>query len=96
MRSSARRTGGVVSWRSSSTRCRQADLLEARIADLTTEGSDLRGAAFDRATLSAVDLRGADLEDVRGASALRGALISPDQVLGVGLALIGEAGIRVD
>ena len=51
---------------------------------------------FDRATLSAVDLRGADLEDVRGASALRGALISPDQVLGVGLALIGEAGIRVD
>ncbi|WP_241727208.1 pentapeptide repeat-containing protein, partial [Dietzia sp. SLG310A2-38A2] len=82
--------------RLSSTRCRQADLLEARVADLSTDGADLRGATLDRATFTAADLRGADLEDVRGASALRGAIISPEQVLGVGLALIGEAGIRVE
>lgn len=80
----------------SATRCRQADLLEARVADLATDGVDLRGATLDRATFSAADLRGSDLEDVRGASALRGAIISPEQVLGVGLSLIGEAGIRVE
>ncbi|MGF0225588.1 pentapeptide repeat-containing protein [Dietzia natronolimnaea] len=82
--------------RLSATRCRQADLLEARVADLSTDGADLRGASLDRATFTAVDLRGAELEDVRGASALRGAIISPEQVVGVGLALIGEAGIRVE
>ena len=82
--------------RLASTRCRQADLLEARVADLTTESADLRGAAFEQASFSAADLRGADLEDIRGASALRGALISPEQVLGVGLALISEMGIRVE
>ncbi|MDZ4232660.1 MAG: pentapeptide repeat-containing protein, partial [Dietzia sp.] len=63
---------------------------------LSTDGADLRGASLDRATFTAVDLRGAELEDVRGASALRGAIISPEQVVGVGLALIGEAGIRVE
>ena len=41
------------------------------------------------------DLRGADVENIRGASALRGAVISAEQVLSVGLALIGETGIRV-
>lgn len=82
--------------RLAATRCRQADLLEARIADLSTEGVDLRGATLERASFSAADLRGADLEDIRGASALRGAIISSSQVVGVGLALIGEAGIRVE
>ncbi|AWH93238.1 pentapeptide repeat-containing protein [Dietzia lutea] len=82
--------------RLAATRCRQADLLEAQIADLTTEGADLRGATVERASVTAADLRGADLDDLRGASTLRGALISPEQVLGVGLALIGEAGIRVE
>ncbi len=77
------------------TRCRQADLLDAQISDLSTEGADLRGASFEQARISVADLRGADLEDIRGASALRGALISAEQVLGVGLALIGETGIRV-
>ena len=77
------------------TRCRQADLLDAQLADLSTEGADLRGASFEQARISVADLRGADLEDIRGASALRGAVISAEQVLGVGLALIGETGIRV-
>ena len=77
------------------TRCRQADLLDAQVADLSTEGADLHGATFEQARISVADLRGADLEDIRGASALRGAVISAEQVLGVGLALIGEAGIRV-
>lgn len=81
--------------RLSGTRCRQADLHEAQVADLSTEGADLRGATVERAQFSATDLRGADLEDLRGASALRGAIISSEQVLGVGLALIGETGIRV-
>ena len=82
--------------RLSATRCRQADFLEARVADLSTDGVDLRGATLDRAQFSAADLRGSDLEDVHGATALRGAIISPEQVLGVGLSLIGEAGIRVE
>ncbi|WP_081615117.1 pentapeptide repeat-containing protein [Dietzia sp. UCD-THP] len=82
--------------RLSSTRCRQADLMEARVADLSTDGADLRGATLDKASFAAADLRGADLEDLRGASALRGSLISPEQVLGVGLALIAEADIRVE
>ncbi|MGW8592780.1 pentapeptide repeat-containing protein [Dietzia sp. NPDC055340] len=81
--------------RLSGTRGRQADFHEAQVSDLSTEGADLRGTNFERAQLAAADLRGADLEDLRGASALRGALISPEQVLGVGLALIGETGIRV-
>lgn len=79
----------------SGTRCRQADLLDAQVSDLSTDGVDLSGAVFEKARLAAADLRGAALEDVRGASSLRGAIISSEQVLGVGLALIGEAGIRV-
>ena len=79
----------------SGTRCRQADLLDAQVSDLSTEGADLSGASFEKARFSVTDLRGAALEDIRGASALRGAIISAEQVLGVGLALIGEAGIRV-
>lgn len=81
--------------RLSGTRCRQADLFDADVADLSTDGADLQGAVFQQARISVADLRGASLEDIRGASALRGAAISPEQVLGVGLALIGETGIRV-
>lgn len=78
------------------TRCRQAELLEARVADLATESADLREATFEKSSLVAADLRGAELDGIRGGSSLRGALISSEQVLGVGVALIGEAGIRVE
>ena len=77
------------------TRARQADLLEAQIADLTTENADLREADVSRTRFTAADLRGAELEDIRGASSLNGAIISPEQTLAVGLSLISEAGIRV-
>ena len=78
------------------TRARQADLLESQVTDLTTEVADLREADVTRARFAAADLRGAELEGVRGAGSLRGAVIAPEQTLGVGLALIAEAGIRVE
>ena len=66
------------------------------MTDLITEAADLREADVTRARFASADLRGAELEDVRGAASLRGALISPEQVLAVGLSLIAGAGILVD
>lgn len=51
---------------------------------------------MSRPRFAAADLRGAELEGLRGAASLSGAVISPEQVLGVGLALITGAGIRVE
>jgi uncharacterized protein YjbI with pentapeptide repeats len=70
-------------------------------ADLA--GADLRGARFERCDLTEVELRDARLEgavfdgcrlaDVRGATALRGARMRWEDVVGLAGAFAGELGI---
>jgi hypothetical protein len=57
------------------------DFYSATIDKATFAGCDLRGADFTKASLNDVDFRTSRLEDVVGATALRGATIDSTQVL---------------
>lgn len=57
---------------------------------------DLTGAELSGAKLARARLQGSTIVDVRGAKALEGAVIDPEQTVAVGLALIADAGITVD
>lgn len=63
--------------------------------DLGFDGSDLAGADFSNARCSAVDLRGARLDGLRGMVSLAGATIGVDQVLGLAPALAQALGLHV-
>lgn len=56
---------------------------------------DLGEANFDSARLDEVDLHGSTVDDVRGALSLRGARISPDQIVPLAAGLLDALGIRV-
>ncbi|MDQ1456909.1 MAG: hypothetical protein QOH28_2529 [Actinomycetota bacterium] len=72
-----------------------AELIGARLDDLTFDGSDLAGADFSNARCSAVDLRGARLDGLRGMASLAGATIGVDQLLGLAPALAQALGLHV-
>ena len=56
---------------------------------------ELAGAEFDATNARDCDLRGSRLADARGISTLKGATISPDQLVSVADRLAVEAGLRV-
>ncbi|GAA5127454.1 pentapeptide repeat-containing protein [Pseudonocardia adelaidensis] len=58
-------------------------------------GCDLAEASFDTARLREVDLHGSTLDDVRGALSLRGARISPDQIVPLATVLLDALAIQV-
>ncbi len=58
-------------------------------------GCDLGEASFDAARLRETDLHGSTIDDVRGALSLRGARISPDQILPLATGLLDALGIQV-
>ncbi len=88
-----------------------ARAVDLRLVDCTVGDLDLRGATAERvalvgcrvrelsalgATLQHVDLRGADLERVDGVRALRGTVVSDEQLLRIAPLLAEEAGIAVE
>jgi uncharacterized protein YjbI with pentapeptide repeats len=58
-------------------------------------GCDLAEANFDAARLRETDLHGSTIDDVRGGLSLRGARISPDQIVPLAGTLLDALGIQV-
>jgi uncharacterized protein YjbI with pentapeptide repeats len=58
-------------------------------------GCDLAEANFDSARLREADLHGSTIDDVRGGLSLRGARISPDQIVPLAGTLLDALGIQV-
>jgi uncharacterized protein YjbI with pentapeptide repeats len=69
----------------------RAWLTASRWHDTDLTGAQLSGAHFERARL-----HGSTISEVRGAGALRGSVIGPDQTVEVGLALIADAGVEIE
>lgn len=74
---------------------RQAEFYRATVAHSGLLGCDFTGADFTDCTLTAVDLRGSVLDDLRGALSLGGATISPDQVVALAPSLLAAMGVAV-
>lgn len=72
-----------------------ADLYQADLAGAQLLGCRLVGAELSQARLAGAELHGSDLQGARGAAALAGVVVGPEDVVGVGLALLGALGIEV-
>jgi uncharacterized protein YjbI with pentapeptide repeats len=75
---------------------RQADLYGAGLAATRIQDGNLSMADFSQASLEGIRLHGCVLRDLRGVSALGGAVISRDQVMEMSMALFDASGITVD
>ncbi|WP_243740708.1 pentapeptide repeat-containing protein [Streptomyces sp. 8K308] len=75
----------------------EPDFGGARLERVSFEGCELRGADLTAAELRDVDLRGTTLLDLtRGIDRLRGAVITPSQLLDLAPRLAAELGLRVE
>jgi len=72
-----------------------ADFYDARLQSVSFAGCDLRRAHMSGVVVRELRLHGSQLEGLRGASSLRGASITFDQVLPLALGLFNELGITV-
>ncbi|TWF77170.1 pentapeptide repeat protein [Pseudonocardia hierapolitana] len=77
------------------TSLRGADFYEFDGEHCALIGCDLGEANFDSARLRETDLHGSSVDDVRGALSLRGARISPDQIVPLATGLLDALGIEV-
>ena len=73
-----------------------ADFGAAKLHNVRFRHSELREVEFAKARMRDVDLRGCDLVVRGSATALRGAVISPLQLMELAPVLAAEAGIRVE
>jgi uncharacterized protein YjbI with pentapeptide repeats len=74
----------------------EADLYATEFTATRVRGCDLSGAQLSEAELAGLRLHGCVLHDLRGVSALRGAIVSRDQVMDIAMALFAASGIVVD
>ena len=74
----------------------ELDLGDVRGTRLAFAGCRIAVLEAAHARFTDVDLRGAELDEVRGVGSLRGAVVSFDQLLGLAPALAAEAGLRVE
>lgn len=72
------------------------DFYGARFGPGALRRCRLTDAQFSGATCDGLDLRGSDIERVRGALALARATISPAQVVALGLALVAALDVHVE
>jgi uncharacterized protein YjbI with pentapeptide repeats len=73
-----------------------ADFREAKLQATRLDGCDLTGVDFTKAALPGVSLAGSILADIRGADALRGVIITGDQIIPLAIALFSMLGITID
>ena len=73
-----------------------SDFREAQLATTRFERCDLTRADFTKAALPGVHLAGSTLADVQGGEALRGVVITSDQVVPLALAIFSSLGISID
>lgn len=76
---------------------KSADFYAAVLKSCSLLDCDLSLAAFERASVAGLALHGSVLDTVRGASAFAGGSVSIDatQVVGLGAALLADAGVAV-
>ena len=77
------------------TSLREADLYDATLSDVALLDCDLTRADFRDCELTEVDLHGSRLDDLRSPLRLRGAAISPDQIITIAQSLLADLGIDV-
>lgn len=75
---------------------RRSEWQQASVAAASVIGCDLSGAHLGGARLRGVRFAGTRLDDLRGATALAGASIGPDQVVPVAVSLFSELGIALE
>lgn len=75
---------------------RGADLYASRISYCWLLDSDLSGVELSKADLPGVRLHGSTIDDLRGATSLRGAVIDSSQVLPLARSMLPALGVVVD
>jgi uncharacterized protein YjbI with pentapeptide repeats len=73
-----------------------ADLYEALLTSVAFEACDLRRAHFSAVKVDGLRLHRSNVEGIRGGASLRGATVSPEQVLRLALGVFAELGIRIE
>lgn len=73
-----------------------ADFYAARVDDAHFFNCELVGTEFSKATLEGGRLHGSKLEDLRGASYLRGVTISSAQLVPLAMQLLSAMGVSID
>ncbi len=73
-----------------------ADFYGARFPGGALRRCVLSETEFSKARCDGIDLRGSELHGLRGASALQGCVITPEQAVPLGLALLPTIGARVE
>ena len=73
-----------------------SDLYEAELTHVLFDACDLRRAHFSSVKTDELRLCASDLEGLRGATGLRGASVSPEQVMPLALSLFGELDITIE
>jgi uncharacterized protein YjbI with pentapeptide repeats len=76
-------------------RLARSDWGAATLTDVVFEDCDLSGADFSGCRMRSVLFRGCRYDGIRGIAGLRGAQVHVDDLLGLGFAMAGELGIRV-
>lgn len=77
------------------TSLREGEFYRADFEHSSLLDCELTGANFADASLTAVDLHGCGLEQLRGAASLGGAAISADQIVPLAASLLADTGITV-
>jgi uncharacterized protein YjbI with pentapeptide repeats len=72
-----------------------ADFYGAKFAPGALRRCRLRGVEFSKAACEGLDLRGSDLDGLTGAISLRHCIISPEQTVPLGLALLSTLDVTV-
>lgn len=73
----------------------ELDLIGARLTRVSLENCRVGQLDVTRATLDRVDLRGADLAGLRGLAHLRGATITPEQLVELAPAMAAHLGLTI-
>jgi uncharacterized protein YjbI with pentapeptide repeats len=74
----------------------EADLYGGSLIAVRCDRSDLTRADLSKTVTTGLDLRGSDLDALRGASALRNVTIGVEQVVPFAVAVFSETGVRID